>query len=165
MPGADIPGAGTLGSVPSRTLRRLQDTLLWYAADVLSGPAGLASFLRTGLLAGDLVPAVSLALDVGAATKVIPPHLRRACLKRDRHCAFPGCRQPLSACHLHHIVPRSKGGTTTLSNLLTLCTFHHLIAIHRWGWKIKLNSDGTTTAISPDGKRTLHSHGPPAAVA
>jgi hypothetical protein len=45
--------------------------------------------------------------------------------------------------------------------LITLCTFHHKIAVHRWGWSLRLNSDATTTtATSPDG-RTLHSHGPP----
>ena len=34
--------------------------------------------------------------------------------------------------------------------------------IHRWGWTIALNADGTTTATSPDG-RVLHSHSPPSA--
>jgi hypothetical protein len=42
-----------------------------------------------------------------------------------------------------------------------LCTFHHLVAVHRWGWTLARHADGTTTALSPDGKRTLHSHGPP----
>ncbi len=42
-----------------------------------------------------------------------------------------------------------------------LCTFHHQIAVHRWGWNLALNTDGTTTATSPDGQRTLHSHSPP----
>jgi hypothetical protein len=37
--------------------------------------------------------------------------------------------------------------------------------VHRWGWVLALNGDGTTTATSPDGKRVLHSHGPPAAPA
>jgi hypothetical protein len=41
------------------------------------------------------------------------------------------------------------------------CPFHHLIAVHRWGWTLALNPDGTTTATSPDGKRVFHSHGPP----
>jgi predicted restriction endonuclease len=63
--------------------------------------------------------------------------------------------------HAHHIIPRAQGGTTSLSNLVLLCPFHHLIAIHRWGWTISLNADGTTTFVSPDRKRTLHSHGPP----
>ncbi|MDX6390551.1 MAG: hypothetical protein QOJ73_1614, partial [Streptosporangiaceae bacterium] len=91
------PGSGPVpdsaATLPPKTLRRLQGTLLRYAADVLSGPGGLAAFLRTGLLAADFPPAVSLPLDVGAATSTVPPHLRRAVIARDRHCAFPGCRQ------------------------------------------------------------------------
>jgi hypothetical protein len=54
----------------------------------------------------------------------------------------------------------SQGGPTCLTNLLLLCTFHHLIAVHRWGWGIALHPDGTVTATGPDG-RVLHSHGPP----
>jgi hypothetical protein len=48
---------------------------------------------------------------------------------------------------------------------LLCCTFHHLIAIHRWGWNITLHPDATVTATSPDGSKTLHSHGPPPAAA
>jgi hypothetical protein len=33
--------------------------------------------------------------------------------------------------------------------------------IHRWGWTIRLNTDGTTTMTSPNRTRILHSHGPP----
>jgi hypothetical protein len=140
---------------------RLQDTLLRYAVQVLSGPGGLAAAWRRQRL-GHLSPAVSLPLDVGAATEQIPPHLRRAVIKRDRRCAFPGCHQPPAACQVHHIIPRSKGGPTRLDNLMLLCAFHHLIAVHRWGWTIMLHGDGTVTARSPDGTKTLHSHAPPA---
>jgi hypothetical protein len=157
--------SGASSPLPPPILRRLQDTLLRYAADVLSGPAGLAAFLRTGALAAQFPSAVSLPLDVGAATSTIPAHLRRAVIRRDRHCGFPGCRQQPAGCQVHHLIPRSRGGPTALTNLLLLCSFHHLIAIHRWGWAITLHGDGTTTAISPDRKRTLHSHGPPPAVA
>jgi hypothetical protein len=48
-----------------------------------------------------------------------------------------------------------------MPNLVPLCGFHHLTAIHRWGWELRLNPDGTTTATSPGRTRTLHSHGPP----
>jgi hypothetical protein len=168
--GSGPAGSGPAGSGPARplsprALRRLENILLRAAADVLSGPAGLAAFLRTGLLPAEFPPAISLPLDVGAATSTVPPHLRRAVIARDRHCAAPGCRQRPAACHVHHITPRSKGGRTRLGNLVLLCAFHHLIWIHRWGWTIELNPDGTTTATSPDGQRTLHSHGPPTAAA
>jgi len=147
-----------------RAERAARQLILRAAADLLSGPAGLAAFLRTSTLDG-LVASVSLPLDIGAAAESIPVHLRRAVTARDRHCRFPGCRQPPAACQPHHLIPRSKGGPTSLTGLLLLCTFHHLIAVHRWGWSITLNPDGTTTATSPDGTRTLHSHGPPARAA
>jgi hypothetical protein len=30
-----------------------------------------------------------------------------------------------------------------------LCTFHHLIVIHRWGWTLTLNGDGTHDRDQP----------------
>ena len=135
----------------------LRAAITRHAADLLSGPAGLAAWLRTGLLTGPAAT-ISLPLDTGKPTETIPPHLRRAVACRDRHCAFPGCQQSPSACQIHHLVPRSRGGPTDLGNLLLLCPFHHLTVIHRWGWAIILNPDGTTTATSPDQGKVLHSH-------
>jgi len=63
---------------------------------------------------------------------------------------------------LHRYVDVLKGGGQT--NCILLCSFHHLIMIHRWGWTITLHADGTTTATSPHG-RTLHSHSPPTTAA
>ena len=67
------------------------------------------------------------------------------------------------------IVPIVTGhvNRTALANLTAewLAARPHLIAIHRWGWTITLHADGTTTATSPDGQRTLHSHGPPTTAA
>ena len=143
-----------------RAVRRL---IVARAADLMSGPGGLASYLRTRL-PDDLVASVSLPLDIGAVTDTIPVHLRRAVTVRDRHCRFPGCTQPATVCQPHHIIPRSQGGPACLANLVNLCAFHHLIAIHRWGWGITLNPDGSVTATGPDG-RTLHSHSPPATAA
>jgi Domain of unknown function (DUF222) len=71
---------------------------------------------------------------------------------------------PILTGHLdpvHHLQPRATGGQTRLRDLVLLCAFHHLIAVHQWGWTLTLNTGGTTTAISPDHNRTLHSHGPP----
>jgi len=127
------PGlAATLPSttaLPPASLARLHDTLLRYTLSLLSGPAGLASYLRTQLTSG-FFPSPSLPLDLGEPTEQVPPHLRRAVIKRDRHCAFPGCSAPPVRCHVHHLIPRSKGGVTRLDNLALLCHFHHLIAVH-----------------------------------
>jgi hypothetical protein len=76
--------------------------------------------------------------------------------------AAAGCRQPAGACHIHHIVRKADGGRTSVTTCVLLCEFHHLVAVHRWGWTLTLNPDGTTTARSPDGTKILHSHGPPA---
>jgi Domain of unknown function (DUF222)/HNH endonuclease len=146
------PAAIRLGAEYAREL------ILRNAVALLSGPGGLASRLRTGCLNGPAA-SISLPLDVGAATETIPAHLRRAVILRDKHCGFPGCTE--TNCQVHHIIPRSQGGTTSLDNLHLGCPFHHLIAIHTWGWKVVLNADGTKTAISPDGRRILHSHDPP----
>ncbi len=149
------------------TRARLSKALLGLCADVLSGPGGLASWLRQTQFAGTPAAAPSLPLnvpiplDTGTAEPTIPAHLRRAVLARRRCCAFPGCLHPARACHLHHLIPRSKGGPTALWNLVPACEFHHLVVIHGWGWTLRLNPDGTTTATSPDGTRTLHSHSPP----
>jgi hypothetical protein len=139
--------------------KRLRDTLLQMSINLLSGPGGLASCLRVTTL-GRPYNSLSQPLDMGAPTPEVPPHLRKAVIQRDQHCVFPGCTQPPSVCQVHHLIPRSKGGPTALWNLRLTCRFHHLIAIHRWGWKLTCHPDGTTTATSPDG-RVLHSHGPP----
>jgi hypothetical protein len=138
----------------------VRDLIVANAAALFSGPRGLACWLRRRVLAG--APAsVSLPLDTAQSTETIPAHLRRAVILRDRHCAAPGCDVPPAACSVHHIEPRRRGGITKLSNLLLLCSFHHVILVHRWGWTITLNADGTTTMTSPDGTKVCHSHGPP----
>ena len=60
-------------------------------------------------------------------------------------------------CEAHHLTPWARGGPTSLDNLALLCRFHHLIAVHHWGWTLTRSRDGTTTATHPDG-RSLHSH-------
>lgn len=138
---------------------RYQD-VIGAAAALLSGPHGLAAALRRHLPGAAAVPP-SLVLDIAGTTDTIPVHLRRAVRRRDCHCRFPGCDVRADACEVHHITHRKDGGRHALSNLLLLCRFHHLIAIHTWGWTITLHPDATTSATSPDGSRTLHSHAPP----
>jgi Domain of unknown function (DUF222)/HNH endonuclease len=141
-----------------RSPESLRETLLRLAVGVLSGPGGLAAALRAG--PGQPFPTVSLPLDVGTGSEVIPGYLRRLIILRDKHCRFPGCWRQPSVCQVHHLIHREEGGPTSLDNCYLVCRFHHLIAIHRWGWRLKANADGSTTAIGPDG-RILRSHSPP----
>ena len=130
------------------------------AIDFVSGPNGLASALRTGLL-GHPFSTPSLPLDIGHADS-IPGQIRRAVMLRDQHCAWPGgCDRPAAASDVHHIRHRSDGGETSLHNLGLFCEFHHETCIHRWGWEITLHPDGTMEARSPDGRQVLRNHAPP----
>jgi hypothetical protein len=139
---------------------RLGRTLLGMAAEALSGPAGLAAYLRTTVLATPYA-STSLPLDVGYA-ETIPAHIRRAVILRDKHCRWSGgCDRPASACQVHHLVRKADGGKTSVRECILLSEFHHLICIHQWGWTLSLNPDGTTEAKSPHGQ-VLRSHGPPA---
>ena len=130
------------------------------AVDLLSGPGGLASFLRRRQL-GARLAGPSLPLDIGYSES-IPAGIRNAVTLRDKHCQWAGrCDQPAEACQVHHTRHKADGGPTSVADCVLLCWFHHQIVIHRWGWTLVLNPDGTTTAWNKDKTKTLHSHGPP----
>jgi hypothetical protein len=72
-------------------------------------------------------------------------------LLRDRHCQWAGgCHQPAGACQVHHTKHKAHGGTTSVRDCVLLCPFHHQVVIHRWGWTLVVNPDGTTTAWNKD---------------
>ena len=144
---ADLDATEGAASMAGRAAQQL---LVADAAAVLSGPRGLAAWLRTSLVTGPAA-SVSLPLDLGKPTETVPAWLRKAIAVRDKHCGFPGCDVPPEYCHVHHIIPRAEGGTTSLQNCILGCGFHHLIVIHRWGWQLTLSADGTTTAVHPPG--------------
>jgi hypothetical protein len=140
-------------------MEQLQKAIIGRAVALMSGPGGLASFLRRNML-GDALAGPSMPLDVGDTDR-IPWQIRRAVTLRDRHCAFPGgCDQPAAACEPHHTDPRAIHGKTSLDKLATLCWWHHHIVIHTWGWTVKINPDGTMTARKPDGT-IFPNHSPP----
>jgi uncharacterized protein DUF222 len=146
----------------ARSREALEQAIVGKAAALLSGPGGLASFLRRNQLGWARLAGPSLPLDIGYSDTV-PASIRRAVRLRDRHCQWAGgCDQPASACDVHHTTHKAHGGHTSLKDCVLLCRFHHLIAIHRWGWTLVVNPDGTTTAWNKDKTKILHSHSPPA---
>ena len=154
-------GPTGLQQLTAMSREALQQAIIGKAVDLLSGPGGLASFLRTRQL-GARLAGPSLPLDIGYS-KTIPPGIRNAVILRDRRCRWPGgCNQPAAACEVHHVKHKANGGPTSLKDCLLLCSYHHQIVIHRWGWTLVLNPDGTTTAWNPDRTKVLRSHGPPA---
>jgi hypothetical protein len=138
----------------------LEQAVIGKAVDLLSGPGGLASFLRRRQL-GARLGGPSLPLDIGYS-ETIPAGIRNAVILRDRHCQWAGrCDQPAEACQVHHTKHKADGGPTSVKDCVLLCWFHHQVVIHRWGWTLVLNPDGTTTAWNKDKTKVLHSHGPP----
>ncbi|HEV3292859.1 MAG TPA: HNH endonuclease signature motif containing protein [Streptosporangiaceae bacterium] len=139
----------------------IRQAIIGKAADLLSGPGGLASFLRTRQL-GARLAGPSLPLDIGYAS-TIPAGIRNAVILRDKRCRWAGgCHQPAAACEVHHVRHKANGGHTSTRDCVLLCRFHHQVVIHRWGWTLVLNPDGTTSAWNPDRTKVLHSHSPPA---
>ncbi|WP_427016898.1 DUF222 domain-containing protein [Pseudarthrobacter sp. P1] len=104
-----------------------------------SGPIPAAA-IRTAACDAGIIPAVLGAegeiLDVGRSQRLVPPHIRRALLIRDRGCAFPGCDRPPQWTDAHHIVYRSQGGDTSVENCVLLCSYHHHL-IHHTGWAVE----------------------------
>jgi hypothetical protein len=158
-------GAGELPSglavLSGMSREAIRQAIIGKAADLLSGPGGLASFLRTRQL-GARLAGPSLPLDIGYAS-TIPAGIRNAVILRDQRCRWAGgCHQPAATCEVHHVRHKADGGHTSTRDCVLLCWFHHQVVIHRWGWTLVLNPDGTTTAWNPDRTKVLHSHSPPA---
>jgi Domain of unknown function (DUF222) len=165
--GTPVP-AGLIGSAArhaeqaaavAEVVAGLEQQIIGKVLQVVSGPGGVASFLRRSLL-GKGLNGPSLPLDVGQ-TDDIPVHLRRLVALRDQTCQYPGgCDQPAAGCEAHHVVHRADGGHTSLTNLKDYCWWHHHVVLHQLGWVLTANADGTSQVTSPAGK-TIRSHSPP----
>jgi len=61
---------------------------------------------------------------VGRRFTALSPKLTRSIRLRDGHCRWPGCDHRTSL-EIHHLVPRSAGGTDEPANLAAVCTMAH----------------------------------------
>ncbi len=87
---------------------------------------------------------------VGPTTRVVPSKVRRFVLNRDQACTIDGCRSRYRL-EVHHILPRSHGGTHDVENLTTTCWWHHHVAIHGRGYAVDPNSPPRRRQIIPPG--------------
>jgi hypothetical protein len=120
-----------IGPIPADLARRL-------AAD----PSGTWRRLVTDEL-GHLV-------DYGRTTYQPPADLAQFVIARDRTCRAPGCERPAAKSDLHHVQWWSRGGETNAANLVPACERIHY-GIHRGGWTLTREQDGTTIWTSPTG--------------
>ena len=81
---------GRQGARPdtTRAWEALEQAIIGKAVDLLSGPGGLASFLRRRQL-GARLGGPSLPLDIGYS-ETIPAGIRNAVTLRDKHCRWAG---------------------------------------------------------------------------
>jgi len=110
----------------------------------------------------DILPAVlggkSAVFDTALTQRLVTTSLWLVLVLRDRHCAFPGCRQRPIACDAHHIKHWAHGGLTALLNLVLLCRAHHKV-IHHTPWQVRLNPhDGHPEFLPPPGRHRLTPH-------
>jgi hypothetical protein len=103
-----------------------------------SGPKAGPDVLRE-ILCGGRVRIIASDLnclfysDLGEA---VPPALRALVMARDMGiCSIEGCRSRYRL-QIHHLHPRSRGGAHHPDNLVTLCWYHHHVAIHGMGMEI-----------------------------
>ena len=68
-------------------------------------------------------------------------------------CPAPYCDRPSAWSDGHHLIPRSKGGPTTVGNGALPCEGHHVL-LHEGHWTLQRLPDGRYRLTHPDG-RTL----------
>jgi hypothetical protein len=90
-------------------------------------------------------------LNIGRKTRSIPIALQRALRARDGGCRFPGCDRTRFT-QGHHVKHWINGGETKLSNLISLCGFHHAL-VHEGGFGVARTDDGVFVFTRPDGRR------------
>ncbi|MBM3696457.1 MAG: DUF222 domain-containing protein, partial [Actinobacteria bacterium] len=131
-----LDGSNGGGRRPSRVLVTIPWNTLQQGEGIVDtepGPIGGDTARRLACdatISRVLLDPDSVPIDMGRATRVIPPALRRALALRDRGCAHPGCRIPPQWCDAHHIQHWADGGETVLANLRLLCRQHHRTAHH-----------------------------------
>jgi hypothetical protein len=104
------------------------------------GPATLAEILCEGRIRVTWTDGDNGPVAVSHLTEAIPPAMRAWILHRDQgQCSIEGCRSR-NRLQIHHIHQRHLGGDHHPDNLITLCWYHHHVAIHMLGFRIDPNS-------------------------
>ncbi|WP_309504692.1 MULTISPECIES: HNH endonuclease signature motif containing protein [Nocardioides] len=92
------------------------------------------------VLGGDSMP-----IDVGRERRFHPKYHRVAILTRDQGCRAEGCDRRLGL-HTHHETRWADGGTTTVDQGISLCSWHHA----------RIHDSAYEARTQPTGKVTFH---------
>ena len=100
------------------------------------GPATLAEILCEGRIRVTWTDGDGGPVAVSHLTETIPPAIRAWVFHRDQgRCSIEGCRSR-HRLQIHHLHERHHGGDHNPENLITLCWYHHHVAIHQLGFTI-----------------------------
>lgn len=115
------------------------------SATLDTGETISASEARRLACEAGIIPAVlgsrSQVLDLGRKTRFHTEPQRIAIALRDGGCAEKHCDWPPGMCHVHHPVPWSRGGGTSITNGMLLCPRHHTLA-HDDRYQMKTDKNG-----------------------
>lgn len=107
-------------------------------------------------------PVTGHLLDYGPLRRLAPTRLRAYLAARDQTCTFPDCRQPARRADADHhppFNPDGTGGSTSATDMASLCRQHHRWKTHH-GWQPHRQPDGGTRWTSPTGKTYLSDRPP-----
>jgi hypothetical protein len=98
-----------------------------------------------------LVDHDGVTITVGKRQNALSPKIIRAVLLRDGHCRIPGC-STRHGLQIHHLQPRSWGGTDNPSNLAAVCisASHHQMLVPHGPFALVGNPN------QPHGLRLVH---------
>jgi hypothetical protein len=125
----DLPTVGGVGAtvVVTMTIDSLMGGLAAAALD--TGEVISASAARRLACEAGVIPMVlggqSEVLDIGRRRRFHTKAQRLAIAQRDKTCVVGGCDAPPSRCHVHHVIPWSEGGGTSVKDGRLYCSAHH----------------------------------------
>ena len=125
----DLPSVGGVGAtvVVTMTIDSLMGGLAAAALD--TGEVISAGAARRLACEAGVIPMVlggtSEVLDVGRRRRFHTRAQRLAIAQRDKTCVVGGCDAPPSRCHVHHVIPWSEGGSTSVKDGRLYCSAHH----------------------------------------
>ena len=129
MDAKDLPTVGGVGAtvVVTMSIDSLMGGLAAAALD--TGEVISASAARRLACEAGVIPMVlggkSEVLDVGRRRRFHTKAQRLAIAQRDKNCVVGGCDAPPSRCHVHHVIPWSEGGGTSVKDGRLYCSAHH----------------------------------------
>ena len=115
-------------------------------------PDAMVETLRANAAIEPVLVDRGVRVATGSRSPALSAKITRAVVLRDGHCRWPGCERR-TGLQVHHLEPRSWGGSDDLANLAAACTGggsdHHVKLVPHGPWMLVGNPN------QPDGLRLI----------